>query len=84
MTSARCKTYKENLDMARVSLVRVDTTVCSVSATTGLGCLVDDNVANNKIFSLQSLSLGVSLSVFEEVGQEFDRLHGPATCNGGR
>lgn len=35
---------EDNLDMAGVTLVWVDTTVCTVCTTTGFRCLLDDDV----------------------------------------
>lgn len=72
---------QEDLGVDGVSLVRVDSSVSSVCAAAGLGCLLDDNVADDKLLSVQSLGLSVSLGVLQQSEQELDRLDGPSTLS---
>lgn len=65
--------------MARVALVRVDTTVSAVRATAGLGCLLYDNVFDEEVFERERLGVGVRFGVLQKAGDETDRLLGPAT-----
>ncbi len=66
--------------MDGVTLVRVDTTVGTERATTGLGSLLDDNVADDELLNVKALGLSVGLSVLKEGKEELDRLDGPSTC----
>lgn len=75
---------EEDLSVNGVTLVRVDTTVSTERATTGLGGLLDDDVADDKLLDLETLGLGVSLSVLEEGKEELDRLDGPSTYWNGK
>lgn len=68
-----------DLNVAGVALVRVDTTVGTVSTTAGLGGLVDVDVADDKVLSLQTLALSVGLGVLQQAQDELDRLDGPST-----
>ena len=65
--------------MDGVTLVRVDTTVGTERAATGLGGLLDNNVADNKLLDVKALGLGVGLGVLKEGKEELDRLDGPST-----
>lgn len=58
------------------------TTVGTVSATTGLGGLLDDNVLDEQVLRGKVLGVGVGLGVLEETENELDRLDGPATLGG--
>lgn len=62
-----------------VTLVWVDTSVSSVCAATGLGSLLNDNVSDNELFSVQSLCLSVGLGVLQKSQKKLDRLDGPST-----
>lgn len=68
-----------NLNVARVTLVRVDSTVSSVSPSSGLGGLVDADVLDEELFGVESLGVSVRLGVLEEREDELDRLDGPST-----
>ena len=70
---------EEDLGVDGVTLVRVDTTVSTVRATAGLGCLLDDNVADDNLLGVKALGLSVGLSVLEQSEEELDRLDGPST-----
>lgn len=65
--------------MARVTLVRVDSTVSSVSPSSSLGGLVDADVLDQELFCVESLGFGVGFSVLQEGEDELDRLDGPST-----
>lgn len=70
---------EEDLGVDGVTLVRVDATVSTERATAGLRGLLDDNVADDKLLSLETLSLGVSLGVLQKGKEKLDRLDGPST-----
>lgn len=70
---------EEDLGVDGVTLVRVDTTVGTVRATAGLGSLLDHNVADDELLSLETLGLSVGLGVLEKGKEELDRLDGPST-----
>lgn len=72
---------QQNLGVNRVALVRVDSSVGSVCAAAGLGCLLDDDVADDELFSVQSLGLSVGLGVLQQSQKELDRLDGPSTLS---
>jgi len=63
----------------RRSLIRVDTTVSTVSAAAHLGGLVDLDVGDNKLINVEGLSSSVGLNVLEEIEEELAALLGPAT-----
>lgn len=71
-----------DLDVARVTLVGVDSTVGTVSAPAGLGGLVDADVADLNVLHVQALGLSVGLGVLEQAVDELDRLDGPSTLCG--
>lgn len=54
------------------------TTVSTVSAAAALGSLVNLDALDNKVASVETLGVGVGLSVLEEVDQELGGLDGPA------
>lgn len=70
---------QQDLGVDGVALVRVDATVGTVRATTGLGSLLDHNVADDELLGLESLGLSVGLGVLEKGKEELDRLDGPST-----
>lgn len=51
------------------------------SATVGLGCLLDNNVADNELVDIETVNLGVGLGVLEQAKEELGRLDGPATLH---
>ena len=53
----------------------------TVSATTVLGSLVDNDAGNVKLLNVQALGLGIGLGVLQKVSDELDRLDGPATLS---
>jgi hypothetical protein len=63
-------------------LVRVHvgtyTTVSAVCAPSLLGCLVDLDVLDNQVADVETLGVGVGLSVLEETEKELGGLDGPA------
>jgi hypothetical protein len=69
---------KDELDVARVGHVGVDTTVGTVGASPTLGGLVDLDVLDNKGTGVETLGVSVGLGVLEEVGEEVSGLDGPA------
>lgn len=54
-------------------------TVSSVSSSSGLGGLVDDNVLDDQLLNREVLGVGVGLGVFEQSKHELNRLDGPST-----
>lgn len=52
-----------DLNVAGVAFVRVDTAVGTVGAAVGLGGLLDDDVADEELFGVQSLAFSVGLGV---------------------
>lgn len=54
------------------------TTVSTVSAAAALGSLVNLDALDNKGTGVETLGVGVGLSVLEEVDQELGGLDGPA------
>lgn len=58
---------------------KTHTTVSTVCAATLLWCLVDLNVLDNQVGGIQTLGVGVGLSVLKKRGQELSRLDGPAS-----
>ena len=55
------------------------TTVSTVSAPSLLGGLVDLVVLDNQVGSVETLGVGVGLSVLEETEKDLGRLDGPAS-----
>lgn len=55
------------------------TTVGTVGASPSLGGLVDLDVLDNEVTGVETLGVGVGLSVLEEVGEERGGLDGPAS-----
>lgn len=54
------------------------TTVSTVCAAALLGGLVDLNVLDNQVAGIETLGVGVGLSVLEQAQKELGRLDGPA------
>ncbi|KAK5627298.1 hypothetical protein RRF57_003013 [Xylaria bambusicola] len=54
------------------------TTVRTVCASSLLRGLVDLNVLDDEIASVEALGIGIGLGVLEETEQELGRLNGPA------
>lgn len=50
----------------------------TVGASPSLGGLVDLDVLDNEVTGVETLGVGVGLSVLEEIGEESGRLDGPA------
>ncbi len=67
--------------MARAGHVGVDTTVSTVSTSSGLGGLVHLNVGNNEGVHVERLGGSVGFNVLEEIENETARLDGPATLS---
>jgi hypothetical protein len=53
--------------------------VGTVRASPLLGRLVDLNVLDNQVAGIETLGVGIRLSVLEQVRQELRRLDGPAS-----
>lgn len=66
------------LDVAGVTHVGSNATVCAEGTAAHLDGLVDLHVTNVQVLNVEVLGLGVGLKVGEEVEHELDRLHGPA------
>jgi hypothetical protein len=69
---------QNQLNVARVGHVRVDATVSAVCAAALLGGLVDLDVLDNQVASVETLGIGVGLGVLEQAEEELSRLDGPA------
>jgi len=54
------------------------TTVGTVSSSSLLGGLVDLNVRNNEVGGVETLHVGIGLSIAEETEQKLGGLDGPA------
>lgn len=70
---------EDNLDVARVSLVGVDSTVSSESSSVGLGGLLDDDVLDDELLGRELLGLSVGLGVLEQSKDESNGLLRPST-----
>ena len=66
-----------DLNVAGVRVETVNTAVSTVSTTTTLGGLVDLNVLDNKVLSVQTLGISVGTSVLKKVSDELDALDRP-------
>lgn len=55
------------------------TTVGTVSASSLLGCLVDLDVLDDQVAGVETLGVGVGLSILEETEDDLGRLDGPAS-----
>lgn len=55
------------------------TTVSTVGASPALGSLVDLDVLDNEVAGVETLGVGVGLSVLQEVEEELSGLDGPAS-----
>lgn len=60
-------------------LVKTYTTVSTVGSSPLSGSLVDLNVLDNQVASVETLGVGVGLSVLEEIKNVLGRLDGPAS-----
>jgi len=69
---------EDELDVGGVGHVRVDTTVSTVSAPSLLGSLVDLDVLDDQVLSVETLGVGVGLGVLEETDEDLSGLDGPA------
>jgi len=72
---------QDQLDVAGVRHVRVDTTVGTVCSSTLLGGLVDLDVLDHQVAGIETLGISVGLGVLEQTEQELGRLNGPS-CAG--
>jgi len=70
---------QDELDVAGVGHVRVDTTVGTVCPSSLLGSLVDLDVLDNKSTGVETLGISVGLSVLEETEEELGGLLGPSS-----
>jgi hypothetical protein len=70
---------QDELDVAGVGHVRVDTTVGTVCPSALLGGLVDLDVLDNQGTGVETLGVGVGLSVLEETEEELGGLDGPSS-----
>lgn len=62
----------------RILLERTYTTVGTVGAAAALGSLVDLDVLDDQVAGVETLAIGVGLSVLQEVDEELGGLDGPA------
>lgn len=69
---------EDELDVARVGHVRVDTTVSTVCPPALLGGLVDLDVLDDQVAGVKTLGIGVGLGVLEKTEKELGGLGGPA------
>ena len=72
---------QNQLNVTWVSHIWVDTAVGTVSTTTLLWSLVDLDVFNDQIVSIQTLGNGIGLGVFQQIQNEFDGLNGPSALS---
>jgi len=72
----------DDLDVARVRHVRVDTTVSTVGSSPLLGSLIDLDVGNNEVGAFETLDFGIGLGVLEKTEQELSRLDRPTGTGG--
>jgi hypothetical protein len=70
---------QDELDVAGVGHVRVDTTVGTVCPSALLGGLVDLDVLDNQGTGVETLGISVGLSVLEETEEELGGLDGPSS-----
>jgi len=70
---------QDELDVAGVGHVGVDTTVGTVCPSSLLGGLVDLDVLDNQGTGVETLGVGVGLSVLEETEEELGGLDGPSS-----
>lgn len=69
---------EDELDVARVGHIRVDTTVGAISSPPLLGSVVNLNVLDDEITSVKTLGIGVRFGVLEEAKNKLGRLYRPA------
>lgn len=67
-----------DLNVARRGLVRVDSSVGSVSTAALLRSLVNLDVRDDKLVGVKALGVGVGLGVLEQVRNKLDTLNGPS------
>ena len=60
-------------------LVRVDSTVSTVSASVSVRCLLDNDLLDNEVFKFEFVGDSIGLGVDDEVEEELGRLCGPST-----
>ena len=65
---------QDQFDVAWVAHVRVDTTVSTVCSATLLGCLVDLDVLDKEVTSIETFCVGIGFGVLEESKEEFGRF----------
>lgn len=70
---------EDELDVARVGHVGVDTTVGTVGSSAALGGLVDLNVLDDEVAGVEALGVGVGLSVLQKTEELLGGLDGPAS-----
>ena len=63
-------------------MVRVNSTVSTVCASTGFGGLVDVDTGDDQVLGLELVGNGVGLGVLEELNHVFGRLKRPSTLSG--
>ena len=66
--------------MAWVAHVWVDTTVGTVCSTTLLWCLVDLDVLNEEVASVEAFGVSVGFGVLEQTEEEFGGFHGETSA----
>lgn len=74
------RSTKRVLQPDAADLVRVDSTVSTVSASVGVRCLLDNDLLDNEVFKFEFVGDSVGLGVDDEVEEELCRLCGPSTC----
>ncbi len=71
---------RTHLNVAWVTLVRIDSTVCSVRAAAGLWCLLNLDVSDDEAVGIDLVASCVALCVLQQVEEELGRFDGPSTC----
>ena len=79
LVECQLATLPFSLSRLRILRVITYTTVSTVGASPSLGGLVDLDVLDNEVTGVETLGVGVGLSVLEEVGEERGGLDGPAS-----
>merc|ERR1712012_602151 len=70
--------HQADLDVAGAAHVRVDPSVSSVGPPSHLGSAVDLNMFNDQVVGVETLVLGVTLSVLQELEEELRGLERPS------
>lgn len=65
---------QDQLYVAWVAHIWIDSTMGSVCSSSLLWCLVDLDVLDNQVIGVEALSIGVGFGVLEETEEEFGRL----------